>query len=142
MLQSHKFSRHSFPHPRINARTTNAAREGRQPKPRRAEMLKRIVGITSLALLPFTAGAATLIIPAAGTGPGANGSQWSTELVIHNASSLLADIQLKYHDSTGTSPVRAFVVGARTTVMSPDVVRNIFGKASGTGAVEIDVDDA
>src|SRR6266540_3580406 len=105
-------------------------------------MFKRIAVLLSLALLPLTAGAATFIIPAAGTGPGANGSQWSTELVIHNASSLLADIQLKYHDSTGTSPVRAFVVGARTTVMSPDVVRNIFGKASGTGAVEIDVDDA
>lgn len=105
-------------------------------------MLKRIVGITSLALLPFTAGAATLIIPAAGTGPGANGSQWSSELVVHNASSSTASIDLVYHDATGATKPKSFVIGPHTTVTSPDVVRNVFGLDSGTGAIEIDVDDA
>ena len=105
-------------------------------------MLKRIVGITSLALLPFTAGAATLIVPAAGTGPGASGSQWSSELVIHNASSSAASIDLVYHDANGATKPKSFVVGPHTTVTSPDVVRNVFGLASGTGAIEIDVDDA
>jgi hypothetical protein len=105
-------------------------------------MLKRIVGITSLALLPFTAGAATLIIPAAGTGPGAKGSQWSSELVVHNASSSAASIDLIYHDSNGATKPKSFVVGPHTTITSPDVVRNVFGLVSGTGAIEIDVDDA
>src|SRR5213075_1982242 len=135
MLQSYKVNRHSLSAARINARTTNAA-PGRQPKPRRAEMLKRIVGITSLALLPFTAGAATLIIPAAGTGPGANGSQWSSELVVHNASSSTASIDLVYHDANGATKPKSFVVGPHTTVTSPDVVRNVFGLTSGTGAIE------
>src|SRR6266568_3687580 len=99
-------------------------------------MLKRMIGITSLALLPFTAGAATLIIPAAGTGPGANGSQWSTELVVHNASSSAAEIDLIYHDANGGTKPQSFLIGARTTVTSSDVVRNVFGLTSGTGAIE------
>jgi hypothetical protein len=104
-------------------------------------MLKRIIGITSLTLLPLTAGAATLIIPAAGTGPGANGSQWSSEIVVHNASSFAASIDLIYHDANGSSTPKSFVVGPHTTVTSGDVVRNVFGITSGTGAIEIDADD-
>jgi hypothetical protein len=104
-------------------------------------MLKRIVGITSLALLPLTASAASLIIPAAGTGPGANGSKWSTDFIIHNASSIPVSIDLVYHDSNGSSKPQSFVVGARTTVTTGDVVRNVFGITSGTGAIEIDADD-
>jgi hypothetical protein len=105
-------------------------------------MLKRILGITSLALLPFTAGATTLIIPAAGTGPGANGSQWSSELIIHNASSRQASVELIYHDSSGATKPQSMVVGARTTVTTADVVRNVFGITGGTGAIEVDIDDA
>ena len=105
-------------------------------------MLKRIAGIVSLALLPITAGAATLIVPAAGTGPGAGGSQWSTDLVFHNAGSLLADIDLVYHDASGASKAKSFVIGPRTTVTSNDVVRNIFGITGGTGAIEIIIPDA
>ena len=104
-------------------------------------MLKRILGITSLALLPLTAGAATLIIPAAGTGPGANGSQWSTDFIIHNASALPASIDLVWHDGNGSTKPQTFVVGPRTTVTSGDVVRGVFGITSGTGAIEVDVDD-
>src|SRR6266516_862719 len=111
MLQSHKLTRHSFTGARINARTTNAAPAAANRRPRRTEMLKRIVGITSLALLPFTAGAATLIIPAAGTGPGANGSQWSSELVVHNASSSTVSIDLTYHDAGGATKPKPFLVG-------------------------------
>jgi len=104
-------------------------------------MLKRILGITSLALLPLTAGAATLIIPAAGTGPGANGSQWSTDFIIHNASALPASIDLVWHDGNGATKPQSFFVGPRTTVTSGDVVRGVFGITSGTGAIEVDVDD-
>jgi hypothetical protein len=105
-------------------------------------MLKRILGITSLALLPITAGAATIIIPAAGTGPGAGGSKWSSDFIIHNASSLPATIDLTYHDSNGARKPQSFVVGPRTTITSADAVRNIFGLTSGTGAIEVTTDDA
>lgn len=104
-------------------------------------MLKRILGITLLALVPLTAGAATLIIPAAGTGPGANSSQWSTELVVHNASGFPTTIDLIYHNSTGASKPQSYVIGPRTTITSSDIVRNVFGLTSGTGAIEIVVDD-
>ena len=106
-------------------------------------MLKRLIGITSLVLLlPFTAGAATLIIPAAGTGPGANGSQWSTELVVHNASASPASIDLIFHDANGPSKAQSFFIGPHTTTTSSDIVRNVFGLTGATGAIEIDVDDA
>lgn len=105
-------------------------------------MLKRFLGVTSLALLPLTAGAATIIIPAAGTGPGANNSKWSSDFIIHNASSLPATIDLTYHDSNGGRKPQSFVVGPRTTVTSADAVRNIFGLTSGTGAIEVTTDDA
>jgi hypothetical protein len=104
--------------------------------------LKRLIGFTSLVLLPFTAGAATLIIPAAGTGPGANNSQWSTELVIHNASASAADIDLIFHDANGASKPQSFLIGPRTTTTSADIVRNVFGLTGATGAIEIDIDDA
>lgn len=105
-------------------------------------MLKRLIGITSLVLLlPFTAGAATLIIPAAGTGPGANGSQWSTELVVHNASSSPTNIVLIFHDANGASKPQTFLIGPHTTTTSSDIVRNVFGLTGATGAIEIDVDD-
>src|SRR5436305_13267357 len=125
MLQSHKVTRHSFPAARIKHRTTDAALSGRTKPKGELEMLKRIVGITSLALLPFTAGAATLIIPAAGTGPGANGSQWSSDLIVHNASAFPASIDLVYHDANGATSPKSFVVGPHTTVTSGDVVRNV-----------------
>ena len=106
-------------------------------------MLKRIFGITALALLPLTAGAATLIIPAAGTGPGANNSRWSTDFIIHNASSQPVSFDLTYHDNNGPSrPPLPFVVGPRTTVTSADAVRTIFGITSDTGAIELTADDA
>jgi len=104
-------------------------------------MLKRLIGFTSLVLLPFTAGAATRIIPAAGTGPGANGSQWSTELVVHNASASTATIDLIFHDANGASKAQSFVIGPRTTTASSDIVRNVFGLTGATGAIEIDLDD-
>jgi len=105
-------------------------------------MLKRIVGITAFALLPLTAGAANIIIPAAGTGPGANGSQWSSELIIHNTSSFTTTIDLVYHDSKGASNPQSYVIGPHTTITSADVVRNVFGLTSGTGAIEVFADDA
>ena len=48
--------------------------------------LNKIIITASLALLPLTAGAATLIIPAAASTSGANGSDWKSELTLHNTS--------------------------------------------------------
>src|SRR6478672_9852137 len=130
MRKQHKTIRRSNTGTRIYGRTQRTQKE--------KLMLKRIFGITALALLPLTAGAATLIIPAAGTGPGANNSKWSTDFIIHNASSQPVSFNLTYHDSNGPSrPPLPFVVGPRTTVTSADAVRTIFGITSGTGAIEL-----
>ena len=105
-------------------------------------MLKRIPGVLALALLPLTAGAATIIVPAAGTGPGAAGSRWSSELVVHNAASVPVDITMTYHDASGASAAKPATIGARATVTTADIVKNVFGLDSGTGAITIGVDDS
>ncbi|HEV2722682.1 MAG TPA: hypothetical protein VG323_21845, partial [Thermoanaerobaculia bacterium] len=104
-------------------------------------MLKRIPGVLALALLPLTAGAATIIVPAAGTGPGAGGSRWSSELIVHNAASVPVDITMTYHDASGASAPKSATIAARATVTTADIVKNVFGLDSGTGAITIDVDD-
>jgi len=105
-------------------------------------MLKRIPAVLALALLPLTAGAATIIIPAAGTGPGAGNSRWSSELIVHNAGSTPVDISMRYHDASGASAAKPATIAARTTVTTADIVKNVFGLDSGTGAITIDVDDS
>src|SRR5690242_10113797 len=134
MRDQHKTIRRPNSEARIYVRTRRSQKE-------KNTMLKRILGITSLLLLPLAAGAATLIIPAAGTGPGANGSQWSSDFIIHNASAQPASIDLVWHDSNGAGKPQSFFIGPHTTVTSRDVVRGVFGITSGTGAIEVDVDD-
>jgi len=104
-------------------------------------MFKRILAITAVALLPLAAGATTLIIPAAGTGPGASGSQWETELYIHNATTRSLDFTLTFHDANGASPTYPFTLGPRTSADTVDVVRNVFSRTSATGAIEVKFDD-
>lgn len=107
-------------------------------------MLKQLLSITTLALLPLAANAGTVtqIIPAAGTGPGLNNSNWETELVIHNGSSRGLDLNLVYHDASGSSTQKPFFVGPRTTSTAADVVRTVFSVGAGTGAIEVNYDDS
>jgi hypothetical protein len=103
--------------------------------------LKSILTAASIALLPLTAGAASLIVPAAGSGPGANGSQWRSELTLHNSSAHSVTASLIYHDGNGgTAPVST-TVASRATTSIADVVLSKFG-VTGTGAIEIILDDA
>jgi hypothetical protein len=105
-------------------------------------MFKRILAITAVSLLALTAGATTLIIPASGTGAGAGGSHWETELYIHNATSRVLNVTLTFHDSNGASTEYPYTIGPRTTAQSPDVVNTIFGKTQATGAIEVKFDDS
>src|SRR5438132_755340 len=47
---------------------------------------RQLITAASIAILPLAASAATFIVPAAGTGPGANDSRWQSELTLHNTS--------------------------------------------------------
>jgi hypothetical protein len=95
----------------------------------------------AVAALPLAAGAATLIVPVAGTGPGNNGSQWQSELTLHAAAPRPVTLSLTLHqNSTVFGPV-SVTLQARETVSIADVVRTKFNLTSGNGALVIDLTD-
>ncbi len=104
--------------------------------------LKSFLTAASIALLPLTASAASFIVPAAGTGPGANGSQWQSELTLHNVSGAAYNANVIFHDGNGATAPVAISIAARSTTTLADVVKNTFGRSGGTGAIEIAVADA
>lgn len=104
--------------------------------------LKSFITTASLVLLPLSASAASYIIPAAGTGPGANGSHWQSEVTLHNVSTLATSAKLTYHDGSGASAAVDVALPAHATVSIADIVKTKFGKDTGTGAIEVAIPDA
>ncbi len=104
--------------------------------------LKSFLTAASVAILPLTASAASFIVPAAGAGPGANGSQWQSELTLHNVSNSSVNANVIFHDENGATAPVAIAVAARSTTTLGDIVKTTFGRATATGAIEIAADDA
>ena len=104
--------------------------------------IKRIIILAAMAILPVAAGAATFVVPAAGTGPGANGSQWQTELTLHSTSSTAMTVAMTFHDRDGAAETASVQLAPRATMAIADVVKNSFHRDAATGAIEITVDDA
>lgn len=104
--------------------------------------LTRILTTAAIAALPLFASAATLIIPAAGTGAGANDSRWQTELTLHNASSRAIPVTLYFHDASGRSAAATIEVAARSTRSIDDVVKTSFSREQATGALVLEVADS
>lgn len=103
---------------------------------------KRILITIMATILPLAAGATTLVIPASGTGPGSNGSQWQTELTLHNTSASAITATLIFYDTTGAGGTATVDVAPRATVSVADVVASRFGRSSATGAIEVTFDSA
>lgn len=99
-----------------------------------------IIATTIAAALPLAASAASLIIPAAGAGPGANGSLWKSEVTIANLSASPATLSLVFHDRNGIAATAPLAVPAHSTTSIDDIVATTFGKSSATGAIEISGD--
>lgn len=112
-------------------------------------MIKRILFffVLALAALPVCAtdfASHHLLVPIAGRTPGANGSQWKTDLVLTNAARsgepqtaeiyLLVDGYLQHPVVTLLQP--------RQTVVLADVVGDLFGKERASGMILIAVRDA
>jgi len=104
--------------------------------------ITRIAATLLAAFLPLAAGATTLVIPASGTGPGANDSHWQTELTLHNLSASTITATLTFHDLLGSAGTSTVTVNPRATVAIPDVVATRFGRTAATGAIEIAFDSA
>ena len=104
--------------------------------------VKRILTAIIVTLLPLAASATTLVIPASGTGPGANASHWQTELTLHNTSVSTIQATLTFHDALGAGGTATVSVAPRATLAIADVVASRFGRESATGAIEITFDSA
>src|SRR3954467_4079271 len=99
--------------------------------------ITRILAAVFATLLPLAAGATTLVIPAAGTGPGANDSHWQTELTLHNLSASAITANLTFPDVLGSAGTSSVTVAPRATVALADVVASRLGRAAATGAIEV-----
>lgn len=102
---------------------------------------KRLMVFAAVALLSVAANAAQVIIPAAGTGPGANNSQWKSDVLLHNAAPREISVTMSLHVGTDVVGSKTFTIPAKNTLVLRDVVKEQFGLASGTGALVLDVDD-
>jgi len=102
----------------------------------------KIISAITIAMLPLAASAATLIIPAAGTGPGAYESHWQSELTLHNTSASAVTVGVKFHDRNGAQSGDDIRLNARNTVTVEDIVATRFGRDSATGALELTINDA
>src|SRR2546423_13184451 len=103
--------------------------------------LRNLFTAVSIAILPIAANAATFIIPAAGTGDGANGSRWQSELTLHNTSSNTIILSMKFHDGNGAAQADSVALAPRATMTISDIVATRFGREAGTGAIELTVAD-
>src|SRR6266850_1376517 len=128
--------RHIFLSPRITAQQQQYAKGETQMN------MKRIITLAAIVLLPVAAGAATFVVPAAGTGGGAGGSLWQTELTLHSTANTAMTVQLVFHDRNGAGETSSLTLAPRSTVAVADIVKTRFHRETATGAIEIVVDDA
>jgi hypothetical protein len=102
---------------------------------------RNLIAAAAVAALPLTTYAATLIVPVAGTGPGANASQWRSELTLHTVAPRPVTLALTFHyEGTIRGPV-SITLQPRETLSIADVVRTKFGVTSGNGALLVDATD-
>jgi hypothetical protein len=102
-------------------------------------MLKRL--IIAIALAPLAASAATLVIPASGSGPGAGGSRWQSEVTLHNTANRPVTVTMTFHDASGNGLTTTEVIAARHTTSISDIVASRFQRDTATGAITIDTPD-
>jgi hypothetical protein len=102
---------------------------------------RNVITAAAIAALPFAAQAATLIVPAVGTGTGLNNSQWQSEVTLHTAAPRAIALSLTLHQGTAVLGPVSVTLGARETLTIDDVVRTKFGLTGGAGALVIDVAD-
>lgn len=100
-----------------------------------------LITAAAFAALTVTANAATIIVPAAGTGAGANASQWQSELTLHNAAPRAIPLSISFVRGTTVFGPANVVLAARQTESTADIVKNQFGLSSATGAIVISVAD-
>jgi hypothetical protein len=103
---------------------------------------RNLIAAAAIAALPLASQAATFVVPAAGTGEGAGGSQWQSELTLHTAGPRAMTVNVSFHQGTSVFGPVQVTLQPRSTVSVEDVVRTQFGLQAGTGALVIESNDA
>ncbi len=101
--------------------------------------MKKLLSISLLFVAPLLYGY-EFVIPAAGTGAGAAGSLWKSEVTLHNGGNEPLAATLAYHDGTSATPFTVTLAPDATESID-DIVANRFGRSSSTGAITADVSD-
>lgn len=110
------------------------------------QRIQRSLLLLSFLLLSTAASAAevashAVIVPSVGRVAGAFGSQWRTDLVITNMmrlQTLPLPVSVVFYPADGTDArTLQLSLNARETVVLRDVVRETFGRESGTGIVRV-----
>lgn len=103
--------------------------------------LKRLIVLAAVGLLALGATAAEVIVPAAGTGAGANNSRWQSDVLVHNVAPRPISVNLSLHVGTDVRGPQTYTIQPRHTLQLVDVVKSVFGVESGTGALVFTVTD-
>ena len=103
--------------------------------------LRTFLAAAAIAALPLAASAATFVVPAAGTGPGAAGSQWQSELTLHSAAPRVITVNVALHQGTTVLGPVTITLQPRETRSIEDIVKTEFGVTAGTGALVITTSD-
>lgn len=99
--------------------------------------LKHIITAAAVAILPVAASAGTFYIPGVGNGPGANGSQWRTEVRVHLTGTQQANLFFRYHQGEAVHDGRDLRLRPSTTQTLPDAIEDRFPATSGPGTLEL-----
>ena len=79
-----------------------------------------------------------LIVPTAGRGPGANGSEWRTDLVLRNESTSASPVAIRLLGNASTTPAVADAsvdIGPGRILVIEDALLTLFGLERGSGAL-------
>lgn len=104
--------------------------------------IKTTVAVLCMLLLAaLSASAAELIIPVAGSVPGDQGSNWETELTLHNAGFDPIAMTMSFFNQGGFVKSVDLELAAKETRTLEDVTRTRFGLSNAAGAIIIESDD-
>jgi hypothetical protein len=102
---------------------------------------RNVITAAAIAALPFAAQAATLIVPAVGTGTGLNNSQWASDVTLHTAAPRPVALTLTLHQGANVLGPVSVTLEPRTTLAITDIARTRFGLTGGAGALVIEASE-
>lgn len=102
---------------------------------------KRLIVFAAIGLFTLGASAAQVIIPAAGAGKGSAGSNWQSDVLLHNAAPRAIELTMSLHIGTEVVGPKPLTLQAKNTFQMLDIFKSVFGVSTGTGAIVFDLAD-